>query len=215
MSSILHTIGHSDHTLEAFLGLLQAHAITAIADVRSQPYSRRHPQFNREPLQAALREAGIQYGFLGRECGARSDDPACYKNGKVQYERLARTDRFRAGVERIRARARSSRLALLCAERDPLHCHRTLLVARALVAEGLAVQHILADGTPETQAQTLGRLRAQLGLQQPDLFCDEAELQAQACRQEGERIAYTPPPPRHPANSEACENRSSLTADAN
>lgn len=192
MSSQLYTIGHSDHSLEAFLGLLQAQGITAIADVRSQPYSRRHPQFSRKPLQAALRTAGIQYGFLGRECGARSDDPACYENGTVQYARLARTEPFLAGIARLRTGAAKYRLALLCAERDPLHCHRTLLVARALVAEGLAVTHILADGTLETQAQALARLRAQLGLQQPDLFCDEAEIEALAYRQQEARIAYRP-----------------------
>jgi uncharacterized protein (DUF488 family) len=193
MSSMLYTIGHSDHTLEAFLGLLQAQAITAIADVRSQPYSRRHPQFSRQPLQAALREAGLHYVFLGRECGARSDDPACYVQGQLQYERLARTEAFRQGLERIRVGAQRYRLALLCAERDPLSCHRTILVARALVDQGIAVQHILADGGLETQAQALERLRAQLGLQQPDLFCDAAELEALAYRQQGERIAYRPP----------------------
>ncbi|WP_295542556.1 DUF488 family protein [uncultured Thiohalocapsa sp.] len=190
---MLYTIGHSAHTLEAFLELLQRHAIGAIADVRSQPVSPRHPQFNREPLQAALRKAGLQYVFLGRECGARSEDPACYEQGKVQYERLACTERFRSGVERICAGAERYRLALLCAERDPLSCHRTILVARALVAQGLEVQHILADGNLETQAQAIERLRAQLGLQQPDLFCDEADLEALAYRQQGARIAYTLP----------------------
>ena len=190
MSSTVFTIGHSDHTLEAFLALLRMHAISAIADVRSAPYSRRQAQFNREPLQTALGEAGIHYVFLGRECGARSDDPACYEGAQVQYERLARTDAFQTGLQRIRAGAQRFRLALMCAEREPLSCHRTILVSRNLVGQGLEVHHILADGGLESQTDALRRLRRQLGMQQPDLFCGEAELDALAYRQQAARIAY-------------------------
>lgn len=191
MSSLLYTIGHSDHPLDGFLALLHEHGISAIADVRSQPYSRRHPQFNRDPLKAALRDVGIHYVFLGRECGARTDDPTCYEGGKVQYERLAQTAPFQAGLARIHAGMKTFRLALMCAERDPLTCHRTILVSRALVEQGLQVQHVLADGVLEAHAQSLTRLRQQLGLQQPDLFCGDAELEAIAYREQGQRIAYT------------------------
>lgn len=197
MTSPLFTIGHSDHSLEAFLALLRTHGISAIADVRSAPFSRRHPQFNRDPLQAALRAAGIRYVFLGRECGARSDDPACYEGAKVCYERLAQTATFQSGLTRIQAGAQCYRLALMCAERDPLSCHRTILVARALVTQGFEVAHILADGTLETQAQAMKRLRQELGLQQPDLFCNEDELETLAYRQQGERIAYCLPQTPH------------------
>ena len=196
---MLYTLGHSDHTLEAFLALLQRHRITAIADVRSAPYSRRHPQFNREPLQAALREAGVAYVFLGRACGARSDDPAALLDdpaalldGQVDYERLARTPRFRDGVTRIAQGALTYRLALLCAERDPMTCHRTILVSRSLVEQGLPVEHILYDGTLEPHTATLHRLRADLGLEHPDLFHTDAELETLAYRQQGERLAYRP-----------------------
>lgn len=194
MSPTLYTVGHSDHTIEAFLNLLRRHAIDAIADVRSQPHSRRHPQFNQAALGAALAQQQIHYVFLGRECGARSDDPRVYAHGKVQYDRLAETTLFRAGIQRIRTGAQRYRLALLCAERDPLQCHRTILVGRALVADDLQVQHILADGSLETQAQALQRLRGELGLQQPDLFCSDAELEALAYRRQGERIAYSTAP---------------------
>ncbi|MTW23127.1 DUF488 family protein [Allochromatium palmeri] len=189
---MLYTLGHSDHTLEAFLDLLQRHRITAIADVRSAPYSRRHPQFNREPLQAALREAGVAYVFLGRECGARSDDPAALRDGQVDYERLAETSRFRDGVTRIVQGAQRYRLAMLCAERDPMTCHRTILVSRSLVDQGRPVEHILYDGALEPHAATLRRLRAHLGLEHPDLFHTDAELEALAYRQQGERLAYRP-----------------------
>lgn len=194
MTATVYTIGHSDHSIAAFAGLLREHQIDAIADVRSHPFSRRYPQFNREPLQAALREHGVRYVFLGRECGARRDDPACYLGDKVQFERVAQSLPFRSGLERVKAGARRYRLALMCAERDPLSCHRTILVSRALVAEGLEVRHILADGALETQAQALTRLREQLGLQHPDLFCDDAQLEVLAYRQQGERIAYIKAP---------------------
>src|SRR5687767_4940714 len=95
---IVHTIGRSTHPIEYFLGPLSSHGITAVADVRSTPFSRRNPQFNRERLKQSLRDEGIAYVFLGTELGARADDSACYENGKVQYDRLARTERFQHGL---------------------------------------------------------------------------------------------------------------------
>jgi uncharacterized protein (DUF488 family) len=81
----LFTIGHSNHSIDAFIALLQQHGITAVADVRSHPYSRFLPHFNQSALKAALLNAGIQYVFLGKELGARSADPSCYVNGKLSY----------------------------------------------------------------------------------------------------------------------------------
>src|ERR1035437_1825005 len=95
------TIGHSTHSLAAFVGLLRQHSVTALADVRSTPFSRFNPQFNKETLEHSLKSHGIKYVFLGRELGARSDDPSCYENGRVQYARLARTELFRSGLERV------------------------------------------------------------------------------------------------------------------
>src|SRR4051794_19280345 len=96
------TVGHSTHTVEHFVTLLHFHEITAIADVRSNPYSRMSPQFNRESLGRDLRNAGIAYVYLGRELGARTDDQECYEGGRVQYGRLAETDQFRRGIDRVR-----------------------------------------------------------------------------------------------------------------
>lgn len=143
------TIGHSDHSLEQFLRLLEMHTVTAVADVRSSPYSRLHPAFNKEPLQEALAAKGIAYVFLGQELGVRSRDPSCYEGGKVQYRKLAQTELFRSGLERVMNGARSHRIALLCAEREPLACHRSLLVARELEAIGAAIEHIHPDGRLE------------------------------------------------------------------
>ena len=84
-----YTIGHSNHSIGQFTGLLRPHGITAVADVRSAPYSRYHPLYNKDTLTMSLEKDGIKYMFLGRELGARPDDPACYENGRVDFGRLA------------------------------------------------------------------------------------------------------------------------------
>jgi uncharacterized protein (DUF488 family) len=184
------TIGHSTHSIDAFIALLRQHGVTALADVRSAPFSRFNPQFNKEALVSSLKAHGIKYVFLGRELGARSDDRSCYENGRVQYARLARTELFHSGLDRVMRGAHEHRIALMCAEKEPLECHRTLLVARALVGHGVAVDHILADGRLETHGDAMVRLLAVLGLLHEDLFRSRQELIAQALALQEERIAY-------------------------
>lgn len=184
------TVGHSNHSLERFIELLKQHGIEAVCDVRSSPYSRMYPQFNRENLKASLRQVDITYVFLGRELGARSLDSACYVDGKVQYERLAKTELFRGGLERVREGAAKYRVVLMCAEKDPLDCHRTVLVSRHLEALGLPVRHILGDGTLERHADVLVRLREKFHLPENDLFRSPEEVIEDAYRMQGERIAY-------------------------
>src|SRR5437660_3631630 len=164
MAEAVYTIGHSTQTLTKLLDLLKQHAITAVCDVRSQPYSRLNPQFNREPFRDTLRGQHIAYVFLGKELGARSDDKSCYCNGQVQYDRLARTDAFKRGLERVREGCQLYRVVLMCAEQDPLECHRTILVGRHLVDQGVHVRHILANGQIEEHEQALSRLLANLKL---------------------------------------------------
>jgi uncharacterized protein (DUF488 family) len=190
MPQTVYTIGHSTHTLERFLELLERHDITALADVRSMPYSRTNPQFNREDLNKRLREAGIAYVFLGRELGARSEDPSCYEHGRIQYGRLALTELFQRGIDRIQAGMKKHRLVLMCAEKEPLECHRALLVARHLDGRGVPVQHILADGRLESQADLLDRLMRQLGLPESDLFRSHEDVLSDAYGIQESRIAY-------------------------
>jgi uncharacterized protein (DUF488 family) len=188
---MIYTIGHSNHPIERFLGLLQPHAITAVADVRSTPYSRFNPQFRREKLQAALASVGIQYVFLGQELGARSQDSTCYDSERrVSYAKLARTELFRKGIARLRTGLADHRISLMCAEREPLECHRTILVARELVREGVEVTHILGDGSLEPHDHALQRLAATLKLSGGDLFSDSADLIEQAYDLQAARIAY-------------------------
>jgi uncharacterized protein (DUF488 family) len=194
MRRTVFTIGHSSHSEETFAGLLALHGITAVCDVRSNPYSRFHPQFRREALEQSLAVRGIAYRFLGRELGARSQDPACYRDGKVQYDRLARTELFRQGLDRVlKGIDEGFRIALMCAEKEPLECHRTILVARRLVERGVEVVHILADGALENHMETVDRLLRMLDLPEEDLFRSHEEVIEEAYRRIGERVAYERP----------------------
>ena len=155
----IYTIGHSTHEIGTFVALLMKHGIDAIADVRSAPYSRRQPQFNCKALANVLRSHGIAYVFLGRELGARSDDPACYEKGRVKHRLLARTPLFLSGIERIRDGSHRMNIALMCAEREPLDCHRTILVARQLVETGSGCFAHFGEwrcGTPQRGDGALG-----------------------------------------------------------
>ena len=185
------TVGHSNHPWDVFVGLLQRHAVTALVDVRSVPYSRFNPQFNCNRLERELAPCGVQYVFLGRELGARSDDPACYdETGRVQYARLARKPAFRRGVDRVIQEAERNRIALMCAEKEPLSCHRTILVAPALERRKVEVQHILADGTLEPHDHAIQRLIDSLKLSAADLFRSRRALVTEALVRRAARIGY-------------------------
>ena len=188
---MIYTIGHSKHPIDRFVALLQQHAIDALADVRSTPYSRFNPQFNKEKLQTALAAAGIRYVFLGEELGARTKDPSCYdEEGRVSYARLAQTEPFRKGIERLLTGMQQHRIAIMCAEREPLECHRTILVSRELERAGVPVTHILHDGSLEPHGQLMTRLAAELNLVGTDLFLTPDELIEDAYEKQGSRIAY-------------------------
>jgi len=148
------TVGHSRHELPALLGVLHGAGIEVVADVRSQPFSRYNPQFNRERLRAAMQEAGLGYVFLGTELGGRPPEPGLHDSqGRVRYGALARTERFSAGLRRLLAEADRHRVAVLCSEEDPRRCHRRLLIGRALVSHGICVRHIRGDGSVAGEEQ--------------------------------------------------------------
>ncbi|MFZ5441969.1 MAG: DUF488 family protein [Myxococcota bacterium] len=194
MSAIVYTVGHSTHSAQKLVELLRRNEISAVADVRSQPHSRMNPQFNREPLKDTLKGAGISYVFLGRELGARSEDRSCYIDGKVQYDRLAKTVLFQQGLRRVIEGAARFRIALLCAEKDPLTCHRTILVVRNLVAHGLQAAHILDDGRLEPHEIALDRLLKEEGIRADDFFRPRQELVDEAYAKRGNAIAYVEKP---------------------
>jgi len=188
------TVGHSNYTTQQFLSLLGDNKIGAIADVRSSPRTRVNPDFSSPFLEKVLADVGIGYVFLGEELGARSQDESCYEDGKVRYDRLARQSMFQEGLDRIEIGAEKFRIALLCAEKEPLDCHRCILVARHLVERNLRVNHILADGSTETHTQTILRLKDSLGLlSQRDMFMSDQELTALAYQMQERKIAYELP----------------------
>jgi uncharacterized protein (DUF488 family) len=187
------TIGHSNHPIERFLALLKQHGVETLADVRSVPFSRFNPQFNRKPLEAALAAEGIHYLFLGEELGARSTDPTCYDGDRVNYAKLAATASFRRGIERVSSESQSRRVALMCAEREPLDCHRTILVTRELERAHVPVAHILADGMLEPHERTRERLLELQKLPSDDLFADHESLINAAYDARAAQIAYVRP----------------------
>ena len=140
------TIGHSKHTLQRFVALLQRARVNTVADVRSAPVSRFLPHFNKDRLAASLAECGVAYVFLGKDLGGRPERPDLFTGGVADYEKMAQIPSFRSGLERLVAGAKHHRIAAMCAEADPLDCHRCLLVCRALAAESMDVGHILASG---------------------------------------------------------------------
>ncbi len=185
----LFTAGHSNHPWDYFLELLRRHRITLICDARSSPYSRRHPQYRREALQKNLAQARIHYRFMGDALGARTRDASCYQDGGVVYSRLAATTAFRRGLAELITYAGSERAALLCAERDPITCHRMILVTRQLRDGALPIQHILADGALETNAAAEERLLREYGAGD-DLFTTATARIEAAYDWQSRRIAY-------------------------
>ena len=186
------TIGHSNHAAEVFLGFLLRYEIEEVVDVRSSPHSRYNPQFNRKTLQAALTEAGVGYVFMGEELGGRPTDPSCYDGeGRVLYDRLAETDAFKEGIRQVIQRTGERRIALMCSEKEPLDCHRTLLIAQVLTARDLGIGHILADGDLESHAAAVDRLLDRFKLpREGDMFRSREQLIADAVSRQARKVAY-------------------------
>ena len=156
MPKQLFTVGHSSLSIEDFIGLLVQYKVDAIADVRSHPYSRYLPHFNRDLLKFELLKAKIKYVFLGDELGARPKDLSCYINGKVLYAKIADSDGFKVGIERILTGLNKYSIALMCSEKDPLTCHRTILICKHL--QLTTIKHIIDRHTLETHSQLEDRL---------------------------------------------------------
>ena len=192
MTEIL-TIGHSSHSSERFIALLRDAGVTAVADVRSAPYSRHAPQFNRDRLRDDLDRAGIAYVFLGRELGGRPAEREFYADGVADYERMAQAPAFVAGLRRVIEGAQSYRITLMCSERDPLTCHRCLLVGRALAEHGARVSHILDSGERVGHTAIEEELLARTGRAGDDLFAPRAARLAAAYRDHARKVAFAQP----------------------
>ncbi len=195
MSSFF-TLGHSNHAIEVWLALLRQHAVEVVVDTRSSPYSKYVPQFDKEPIQRSLEEAGVRYLYLGAELGGRPANPAYYDaKGRVLYSRLRDDARFQAAIARLEAGMERFRVALVCGEEDPAHCHRRLLIGRVLTERGHTMLHIRGDGRLESDETVAARAGKPLIGAQPALF---AELDEDQWRSTASVL-----PKKAPANSSA------------
>ncbi len=193
-ASTILTIGHSRHTLERFVSLLEGAGATAVADVRSAPVSRFSPHFNKAALAASLAARTIDYIFLGQELGGRPEQPALYTHGVADYEKMAATPNFHVGIARLMEAAELNCVAAMCSEADPLDCHRCLLVARALAGRGIEIGHILASGEVMPHAAAEDRLLELANLAEPGLLlASRDERLAEAYRARARKAAYTKP----------------------
>jgi len=155
----LFTLGHSNREMSDLLGTLLRHEIKVLCDIRSRPGSFRYPQFNRQPLEARLTSAKIRYEFFGEQLGGRPLDPRYYlPNGLVDYASRRKAPDFLEAIERAITRSKEVPTAILCAEEDPLHCHRFLLVCPALVQKGVQPVHLRRGGVIEPQRDAEDRL---------------------------------------------------------
>jgi uncharacterized protein (DUF488 family) len=187
------TIGHSTHPYERFLDLLRMAGVTAVADVRTAPYSRHFSQFNSDALKGELGLDGIAYSFLGKELGGRPKGPQFYCDGVADYEKMATTEEFQKGLDRVVEGAKKYRIALMCSEHDPLDCHRCLLVGRALAKRGVDVKHILPDNAIIEHAQIEDRLLKISGRENDDMFVPREERLATAYRERARKVAFSEP----------------------
>jgi uncharacterized protein (DUF488 family) len=184
------TIGHSTHSWDRFQDLLVGAGVTAVADVRTSPWSKHTPQFNRDALAERLRQAGLAYVFLGDALGGRPSSAHLFENGVANYQAMAAEPAFEAGLDRVRKGAETHVIALMCAEQEPLDCHRCLLVSRRLRASSLPVAHILSDGRIEAHQDTERRLLVCEGLDHDDIFESPAERLDRAYRQRAGKVAF-------------------------
>lgn len=155
----LFTLGYGSRSLDDFLGLLSRFDIGCLVDVRTSPYSRHRPEFSKQPLDAALKTAGIRYVFQGDSLGGRPEDPECYVDGKVDYARVAEKDSYQKGLERVvKAVGQGMRVALMCSEGRPEDCHRSKLIGVSLAARGIEVVHLDEMDAPQSQEVVLARI---------------------------------------------------------
>jgi uncharacterized protein (DUF488 family) len=187
------SIGHSNLPIGRFVEMLQEQRIGAIADVRSMPKSGRYPWFSRDPLTNRLAKHDIGYIAAAGPLGGRPNDPKLFCDGVADYEAMAATPQFQTALERLVGETQQARLCLMCAEREPLDCHRCLLVGRALSERGLRVGHILHDGSVEPHKATEERL---LELSpDPDLFTTDMQAWLSAAyRKRARSVAYRAEP---------------------
>lgn len=155
---IIYSVGHSNHEADKFVRILQGFSIGIVVDVRSAPYSKYCPQFNKKTIELVLKNSGIKYVFLGKELGAKPDDQTCYEGNRVSFEKLKTSELFQKGISKLLEGIEKGNIAIMCSEKEPINCHRAILISRVLAENGISVKHILN----ETESLDHKDLEAQL-----------------------------------------------------
>lgn len=160
MEKILFSIGHSQHELSFFLQLLQNNDVNYVLDVRSTPYSQFASSYNRENIKSFLINHGITYAYMGEYFGARPQDEKLYQpNGYLNFEEVAKSEKFKRAFESVeKGVAQGNRIAFMCTEKDPIECHRSILVTRAFFEAGYNIQHIMQNNSIQSQSDLENRL---------------------------------------------------------
>ena len=191
MTDSIFSLGHSDLSFERFVDLLKSAGVTAVADVRSTPFSKRSPWFSQHDFKGGLRRSNLAYSFMGNELGGRPKSPQLFRGGIADYAAMADTDFFRSGLARLLQGCEKHRIAMVCSERDPLHCHRCLLVGRQLLILGVDTRHIHAGGRQESQREAEERLLQEEGLAHYDLLRPQSERINEAYHRRSSHVAYS------------------------
>jgi len=189
---IIYTIGHSNHAIDKFIALLKNYEIRVVIDVRSSPYSSYCPQFNQDTLASALKNSDIDYLYLGDELGARPDDACCYENGRISFLKIIKSDSFNNGIHKVLCEMQNRRIVLLCSEKDPINCHRTIIISHFLSRYGAHIQHILENGSIEEHNETEKRLLKTMKIER-SLFAQNAteeSLIEEAYSKQAKNVSY-------------------------
>jgi uncharacterized protein (DUF488 family) len=190
MDKAIFTIGHSNLDISDFINLLLANKIELVVDVRSAPYSKLYPHFNRNPLEISLTKNSIKYIFLGDSVGGRSNNIKDYSKGRVMYKKIAEKKEYISSINTIIQNSSKYKIVLMCSEKEPLECHRTLLISRSIEAHMVKILHIHRDGQIESQSEGIQRLLKIWKLDSPNLFGEDAERIDEAFTKQESKYAY-------------------------
>lgn len=146
----LYSIGHGNKDIEKFIDELKVFNIDYLIDIRSKPYSKFNQQFNQGELKESLSKENIKYTFLGKELGGLPEDPSCYTNGHVDYDKLKKNTLFKSGIQRlVNADTKDIKAAIMCSESKPEECHRAKLIGEELVNLNISLNHISKNDAKE------------------------------------------------------------------
>lgn len=190
MDKTIFTIGHSNLDIINFINLLLANKIELVIDVRSAPFSKMYPHFNRDSIESSLKHNLIKYLYFGDSIGGRSKNTGDYLKGRILYRKLAEKPEYISSIKKVIEIATKHRIVLMCSEKEPLECHRTLLVSRSIEMFEVKVLHIHGSGKIESQNETLQRLLGIWKLDAPDLFGEDADRLDQALTNQQNKFAY-------------------------